>query len=108
MTPERWQEIERLYHAALERREDERAAFLAEACAGDHVIQREVEALLAQPATALRFLEAGAVAASARLLNGAKVVDLVGQRIGPYEVLAFEGAGGMAEVYRARHTVLGR
>jgi serine/threonine protein kinase/tetratricopeptide (TPR) repeat protein len=108
MTPERWQEIERLYHAALERREGERAAFLAQACAGDQALQRDVETLLAQPATALGFLEAGAVAVSAGLLSEAPARDLVGQRIGPYEVLAFEGAGGMAEVYRARHTVLGR
>src|SRR5262249_14957235 len=31
-----------------------------------------------------------------------------GVRLGPYEVLAFIGAGGMAEVYRARDTRLGR
>jgi serine/threonine-protein kinase len=31
-----------------------------------------------------------------------------GTRLGPYEVLAFIGAGGMGEVYRARDTRLGR
>src|SRR5215471_5186266 len=31
-----------------------------------------------------------------------------GVRLGPYEVLDFIGAGGMAEVYRARDTRLGR
>jgi len=31
-----------------------------------------------------------------------------GQRLGPYEVVAFIGAGGMGEVYRARDTRLGR
>ena len=30
MTPTRWQEIERVYHASLERPPAERAAFLAE------------------------------------------------------------------------------
>jgi len=32
----------------------------------------------------------------------------VGTRLGPYEVLAHIGAGGMGEVYRARDTKLGR
>src|SRR5262245_36598245 len=31
-----------------------------------------------------------------------------GSRLGPYEVLAALGAGGMGEVYRARDTKLGR
>ncbi len=46
MTPERWREIERLYHAALERDAAERAAFLNEACGGDEALRREVESLL--------------------------------------------------------------
>jgi len=35
MNPERWQQIDQLLEAALERRPEERAAFLAVACAGD-------------------------------------------------------------------------
>jgi hypothetical protein len=48
MTPTRWQEIERVYHAALERPPADRAAFLSEVCKNDPELGREVESLLAQ------------------------------------------------------------
>ena len=48
MTPERWQQIEKLFYAALEREPNQRAAWLAEACAGDESLREEVEALLAK------------------------------------------------------------
>ncbi len=44
MDKQRWQQIETLYHAALERAPDERTAFLADACADDSGLLREVEA----------------------------------------------------------------
>jgi hypothetical protein len=46
MDVERWQKVERLYHAVLECEESERAAFLARACGDDEVLRREVESLL--------------------------------------------------------------
>jgi len=44
--PARWLELERLYHAALERPLDERASFVEQACAGDEWLRRELESLL--------------------------------------------------------------
>jgi eukaryotic-like serine/threonine-protein kinase len=46
MKPERLQQLDRLFHSALERGPAERADFLDEACAGDESLRREVEALL--------------------------------------------------------------
>src|SRR5262245_8290976 len=47
MTPERWAQVDQLLAKALERSDAERAAFLAEVCAGDEGLRHEVESLLA-------------------------------------------------------------
>ena len=41
MKPERWQQIERLCQAALEREESQREAFLGDACGGDEDLRRK-------------------------------------------------------------------
>jgi hypothetical protein len=43
MTAARWPEVERLYHEALTGPVDMRAAFLADACAGNEGLRLEVE-----------------------------------------------------------------
>jgi hypothetical protein len=43
---ERWRKVESLYHAAHERRPEERSAFLTVACSGDDALRQEVESLL--------------------------------------------------------------
>ena len=42
MTPERWRQIDELYHAALERAPERRSVYLDEACADDEELRREV------------------------------------------------------------------
>ena len=64
-SPTRWGTIERLYHSALARSVNERAAFLAEACAGDEQLRREIESLLAQDMSGHGGLTGGAVVAAA-------------------------------------------
>ena len=60
MTPARWQELSRIYHAARGMpSKSERAAFLAAACAGDEPLLRDVESLLANDAES--FLEPAAL-----------------------------------------------
>ena len=109
MNPERWRRIKELYRTALARAEGERAAFLAEACAGDEeALKREVEWLLDQPASAAGFLDGPALAAAAPTVNDLSAPGLTGRRLGVYELQAPLGAGGMGVVYRALDTKLNR
>ncbi len=104
---DRWRRVEELYHAAQTRPAAERAAFLAEACAGDDALLCEVESLLAQPASAAAFFDQAAAAMVAPLLETGTSM-LIGRRLGVYQLTTRIGAGGMGEVYRARDTRLGR
>jgi eukaryotic-like serine/threonine-protein kinase len=109
MTPERWQKIEQVYHAALEREESQRAAYLREVCAGDDALRREVESLLAQEKRGDALLESPALEVAARALaEDQSQSSLVGQKLGSYKILSLLGAGGMGEVYQAQDTKLGR
>jgi hypothetical protein len=66
MDPQRWQEIEKLYHSVLAREPAERATFLKEACAGDSAMLREIESLLAHQTEAENFIEAPALEVAAK------------------------------------------
>jgi Tol biopolymer transport system component len=105
---DRWATIERLYHEALVRPAEARATFLAYVCGDDEELRREIESLLAQPASAEAAFTRGAVIAAAELVSDVSQSVLNGRRLGAYQILAPIGAGGMGEVYRARDTRLGR
>jgi len=108
MKPERWQQIERLYHAALERKPAERAAFLREACAGEDAVRSEIESLLAYQEKAEQFIEAPALEVAAKRMAEDQVSFMAGQQFGSYKILSQLGAGGMGEVYLAQDTRLNR
>jgi hypothetical protein len=108
MTPERWQQISRIYHDALARDSRDRPSFLREACRGDEVLRQEVESLLAQPASAEDFVATSVLAIIPESMDDPAEPSLTGQWVGTYHVLDLVGVGGMGQVYRARDTKLGR
>jgi hypothetical protein len=70
VSPERWQEIERLYNSALAVESGQRESFLKEACAGDESLRREVKQLLASQTRVERFIECPALQVAAKFTEG--------------------------------------
>ncbi len=91
MTPELWQKIDELYHAARERGRD---VLLG----ADPEVRREVEALLAQDTARVGLLDRP---------PGALHIS-VGTLLGPYRIETPIGKGGMGEVWKARDPRLNR
>jgi serine/threonine protein kinase len=114
LSPERWQQISRIFKSAISLDGEARAAFIAHQCGTDESLRSEVEKLLAshQRASEEDFIGGRAADDGAVLL-----VDEVeeqqprlkkGQQVGSYLILDRLGAGGMGEVYRAKDSRLER
>jgi serine/threonine protein kinase len=115
MTPQQYELLTELFHAALEIAPDERAAFLEMISDGDADLRRELESLLAaheQGAFTERPPEdiaAGLYLARQKDNADAGAASLApNTRLDHYEIRSLLGKGGMGEVYPAEDVRLRR
>ena len=108
MTPERWQQVNDLFTAAIELEPTLRSAFLDNTCGSDSELRQQVESLLAYDGRGCDLIERVVVEVAAPFLAEEQPQLRPGQSISHYQVLSLIGKGGMGEVYLATDKHLNR
>ena len=103
MTPERWAQIEALFHRAAECDLEQRTSLLDVVCRNDPDLRREVEELLSSDRSGKDHVKS----AVSEGLN-TFTFSLAGEVVSHYRILNGLGVGGMGLVYCAEDLKLGR
>ena len=108
MKADLWQDLEDLFHAAVELKDGDRAKFVNESCQHDPNLRRELELMLAHHDQAEDFIESPAYVVEAESILNGPVDSLTGRSFGQYQIDRMLGQGGMGIVYLAFDEVLRR
>jgi eukaryotic-like serine/threonine-protein kinase len=101
-------QVEAVFQAALDLPADERAAFVAQACAGNESLYAEVYSLVSAADSNDSFIEKPILDLGFEVLSKSDDDALIGKLIGSYKILSRLGKGGMGQVYLAEDTRLER
>ena len=103
MTPERWAQIQEVFHRAVESDPQHRTAVLELACGNDTELREQVEQLLASDKSARSKMQAAIRSEFAHV-----AFSLSGKTVSHYRNLEGVDGGGMGVVYRAEDVKLQR
>jgi serine/threonine protein kinase/formylglycine-generating enzyme required for sulfatase activity/predicted esterase len=106
LSDKNWEQVSRIFNAALEKKASERDAYLDEVCAGNALLRSELQDLLSASEQFDSFIDSDQAAITGPITDEQKLSS--GEKLGQFEVIRLLGIGGMGEVYLAKDLRLNR
>src|SRR4051812_15723034 len=106
MDSARWDQIQTLFHQAVDLPATERLDFLASACNGDASLREEVLAMIEEDAHGSSILDGDVAELANQVLGNGVPPAIAKEAFGPYKIKKLLGEGGMGVVYLAERADL--